>query len=93
MSISLIAQNVGIGEPNPRSKLSVKGSLSVGENYTSFGASSNGLIVEGIVGLGTSDPHMEAILDISGANKTIILPRMTTAQRTAVAEVKSGMMI
>ena len=41
------AQNVGIGEQNPTSKLSVKGNLTVGNSYSTTTAPTNGMVVEG----------------------------------------------
>ena len=46
-SITLSAQNVGIGEANPASKLSVKGNMAIGNNYTNVAAPANGAIIQG----------------------------------------------
>lgn len=90
---SLFAQNVGVGEPNPSSKLSVKGNLSVGSTFSSETAPANGAIIEGTVGIGTANPNSMAILDLSGSNKGFILPRMTSAERAAVVNPPDGMLV
>lgn len=56
---SAIAQNVGIGTAAPLSKLSVNGSLSVGNAYVTQTAPANGAIVEGQVGIGTATPSTQ----------------------------------
>ncbi|MCS7189276.1 MAG: hypothetical protein RMJ66_05975, partial [Bacteroidia bacterium] len=50
------AQNVGIGTPTPASRLAVHGNLSVGTAYSAIAAPSNGAIIEGLTGIGTSAP-------------------------------------
>ena len=67
----LLSQNVGIGEPNPVSKLSVKGNLSVGNTYSATPPPTNGAIIEGNVGIGTSAPtqslHVVGNMRLTGA--------------------------
>ena len=77
--ITLSAQNVGIGEVSPASKLSVKGSLSVGSGYSTTAAPTNGVIIQGNVGIGTSSPS--SALQISG--KTITTTFQMTSGGTA----------
>ncbi len=51
------AQNVGIGEPAPASKLAVAGNVVVGWDFPWWNPPlSNSLIVEGFMGVGTSSP-------------------------------------
>ncbi|RZK24125.1 MAG: hypothetical protein EOO56_02620 [Hymenobacter sp.] len=48
------------------------------------------------VGIGTSSPDSKAALDISagtGNNKGLLIPRMTSAQRTAVTTTTEGMLV
>ena len=45
---------VGIGEDEPSSSLTVRGNVSVGSSYKNTAAPSNGMIVQGKVGFGTS---------------------------------------
>ena len=53
---------------NPGSTLSVAGSLSVGANYSSLAAPTNGSIFEGNVGIGTSNPLTRLHLFSSSAD-------------------------
>jgi site-specific recombinase XerD/cytoskeletal protein CcmA (bactofilin family) len=46
--------NVGIGTTSQGSRLSVSGGQTIGSGYATFGAPSNGLLVEGRVGIGTT---------------------------------------
>lgn len=43
------------------------------------------------IGIGTSSPENSAILDVSAANKGLLLPRLTSAQRTAIASPANGL--
>jgi hypothetical protein len=45
------------------------------------------------VGIGTETPNASAILDITSTNRGLLLPRMTTAQRNAIASPVAGLMI
>lgn len=60
------AQNVGIGQSSPISKLDVNGNLVVGSAYSGVTAApSNGAIIEGNVGIGTNNPGTNK-LQVSG---------------------------
>ncbi len=63
--IILKAQNVGIGQVNPASKLDILGNLTVGENYSGTAAPTSGAIIEGNVGIGTVNPGINR-LQVSG---------------------------
>jgi len=57
VSIQSNAQNVGIGQAMPISKLDINGNLVVGTGYSgTVAAPANGAIIEGNVGIGTSTP-------------------------------------
>lgn len=47
----------------------------------------------GNVGIGTTLPNTKAALDITSTTKGFLPPRMTTAQRDAIASVPAGLMI
>jgi hypothetical protein len=64
---ALHAQNVGIGQPLPQSKLDIDGGVTVGETYSgSNAAPSNGAIFEGQIGIGTTSPATSVKLDVRG---------------------------
>jgi hypothetical protein len=85
--------NVGIGVV-PVNKLDVEGAVAIGESYSGTStAPADGLIVKGKVGIGTSSPNANAILDVTSTTKAFMPPRMTTAQRDAVSSPAAGMVI
>ncbi len=45
------------------------------------------------VGIGTNSPDSTAVLDIQSTNSGILIPRMTTAQRTAILGVAKGLLV
>jgi hypothetical protein len=45
------------------------------------------------VGIGTASPHSSALLDLNSTNKGFLIPRMTTAQRIAVASPTNGLLV
>ncbi|MFT3681647.1 MAG: hypothetical protein QM791_15355 [Ferruginibacter sp.] len=45
------------------------------------------------VGIGTNTPNASAQLDISSTTKGLLIPRMTSAQRTAIASPAGGLMV
>ena len=47
----------------------------------------------GSIGIGTNSPNASAILDVSSTSKGILLPRMTTAQRDAIASPSAGLLV
>jgi hypothetical protein len=67
------AQNVGIGAPSPQSKLTVNGNFTVGADYNTA-APTNGALVEGFVGIGTTTPlaplHVGTLTTIQATNST-----------------------
>lgn len=79
LSAVSFSQNVGIGEPNPASKFSVKGNLAIGNNYTDDIAPANGAIIEGNVGIGTNSTDASAVLDIRGTNQGVLFPSVDLA--------------
>jgi Chaperone of endosialidase len=63
LAVDAQAQNVGIGFSNPASKLTVNGNLAVGSSYN-VAAPTNGAIIAGTVGIGTSTPNSSSQLHI-----------------------------
>jgi hypothetical protein len=45
------------------------------------------------VGIGTVTPDASSVLDLSSTTQGILMPRMTTAQRTAIASPANGLMV
>jgi hypothetical protein len=67
VTATIHAQNVGIGEVAPGSKLSVNGSLSVGSSYSTIAATTDGAIILGNVGIGTPTPATALHVSLPGA--------------------------
>jgi hypothetical protein len=120
--------NVGIGVPNPTSKLEVGGQIKstggyfgivqeaegkslgtyIGGEYAGwFGTISNhplwfyvngglasmAIDTTGQVGIGTIAPDVSAALDVSSSNKGFLPPRMTAADRSAIATPAEGLLV
>jgi hypothetical protein len=45
------------------------------------------------VGIGTSNPHPSAILDVESSNRGFLIPRMTTVQRNQIQNPTQGLMV
>nr|WP_315206239.1 hypothetical protein [uncultured Flavobacterium sp.] len=45
------------------------------------------------VGIGTITPHASSVLDVSSTTQGMLTPRMTTAQRVAIASPADGLMV
>ena len=45
------------------------------------------------VGIGTTAPNATAILDVTSSSKGVLVPRLTTAQRTAIANPAQGLLV
>jgi len=45
------------------------------------------------IGIGTNTPDASAMLDVSSTNKGLLPPRMTTAQRNAIASPAKGLLV
>ena len=43
--------------------------------------------------MGSTSPHASSLVDIQSTNKGLLLPRMTTAQRTAIASPAAGLLV
>ncbi|HRN95420.1 MAG TPA: hypothetical protein PL084_11915, partial [Chitinophagales bacterium] len=84
---------VGIGESSPGSKGSIKGNLSVGSSFSSQTAPADGAIIEGKTAVGTASPDASAKLQIDATDAGILIPRVTTAQRNAIASPATGLLV
>ena len=87
--------SVGIGMTTaPVSKLDVSGGVTIGSAYSGTNpAPSDGAIIQGQVGIGTTSPNASAILDISSTTKGFLPPRMTTAQELAIVSPANGLLV
>lgn len=45
------------------------------------------------VGINTNTPHVSAMLDISSTNKGLLIPRMTTTQKLAIANPATSLLV
>lgn len=45
------------------------------------------------IGIGTNTPNNSALLDVSSTTKGLLIPRMTSAQRTAIISPVNGLMV
>jgi len=45
------------------------------------------------VGIGTNSPGSSAMLDVSSTTKGLLVPRMTSAQRSAIVSPANGLMV
>ena len=45
------------------------------------------------VGIGTTTPDASSMLDVTSTSKGMLVPRMTTAQRTAIAAPTNGLLV
>jgi hypothetical protein len=59
---------VGIGSLTPGSLLGVNGSVSVGASYDTVAAPTNGMIIEGNVGIGTTTVNSRFVVEGGGGN-------------------------
>jgi len=67
--------------------------LSLGTTYAATLAPANGLIVQGKTGIGTNSPAASSLVDITSTTLGVLLPRMTTTQRDAIASPAEGLKI
>jgi hypothetical protein len=67
--------------------------------YNAKVGASNSLVLGGTgadavsVGVGTTTPNASAVLDLTSTDKGMLVPRMTSAQRTAIAPPATGLLV
>jgi trimeric autotransporter adhesin len=81
----------GNNDANASSKLGTLNSQSL-KVYTN-GVERMRLDVSGRIGIGTTNPHNSAVLDLSSTSRGLLAPRMTEAQRNAIVSPATGLMI
>ena len=66
-ALSVGLGRVGLGTQSPLSALDVEGGVAIGSSYSgSTAAPANGLIVQGVTGIGTNSPNASYMLDVNG---------------------------
>jgi hypothetical protein len=85
---------IGVNTFVPKSFLDIVGNLTIGATYGGVTAApTSGAIIEGRVGIGTDAPNANAILDVVSTTMAFMPPRMTTAQKAAIATPTAGMVV
>ena len=51
------------------------------------------MVASGNVGIGTTSPNANALLDVASTTKAFMPPRMTTTQKNAIASPTAGMVV
>ena len=83
---------IGLNFLTPGSMLGLKGNASIGSTYATSSAPTNGLLVEGNVGIGTSSPGFvldifnssDATIRVGGGHADLQLDRATTSEEALV---------
>lgn len=94
---------VGINNTNPQEALDVNGNVNISTDSdykvggnTAVGDNGSSLIIgEGFfnTGIGTTTPHNTAILDLSTTNQGLLVPRMSSFQRTNINSPAQGLLV
>lgn len=53
----------------------------------------NTFLLQAQIGIGTTNPDAASMLDIQSTSKGILIPRMTTSQRTNITSPVSGLLV
>src|SRR6476661_246242 len=88
-SITLPVAADNLGNHTATQNLNLAANQLVGNGGTSGLSISNG----GSVGIGTTTPHASAALDVNSTSKGLLFPRLTQAQRDAIASPAAGLTI
>lgn len=94
----VVAQNVGIGQPNPSSRLEIRGNGISNATSALNVTDNNGNTIlyaadDQRVGLRTTMPDASAVLDITATDAGILIPRLTDGQMNGIALPATGLLI
>lgn len=70
-----------------------QGSVGAGNERLRIDASGRIALLNAAVGVGTATPHTSAQMEIAGTARGLLPPRVTTAQRDAIASPAEGLMV
>jgi len=65
--------------------------LLIGFNFLCL--NSNKTLAQGNVGIGTNNPDVSALLDLTSTDKGLLAPRLTTIQRVAIISPATGLLV
>ena len=63
------------------------------QNVTLTPSGTGSTVLNGSVGIGTSTPNSNAIVEMTSTSKGILIPRMTTSQRSGISTPTAGLMV
>jgi hypothetical protein len=93
-----VAQDNGTGVSisssalTPVNKLDVNGNAAFG-TYAGTAAPTNGMIISGHTGIGTSTPNASAALDVTSTTQGLLPPRLLGSQITSISSPATGLMV
>jgi hypothetical protein len=96
VSASLLDSNIYKNDGTLRANRTV----TMADKNLTFAATTGDLIynpgtsaADGNMGVGTTTPDASAILDVTSANRGVLLPRMSTTQRTSITTPATGLLV
>ena len=86
--------NIGIGTSTPQNRLDVEGGAVFGASYSGNNtAPTNGVLVEGGIGVGTTSLNGSSICELTSTTKGFLPPRMDTEQKDAISTPATGLTV